>query len=154
MDCHALLQGIFPTQGSNPCLLHWQVDSLPLSVCSVACCVQPFVAPWTVARQAPLSTGFSRKEYWRGLPCPSPGDLPDPGIKPLSLLSPALTVGFFTTSTTWEAHEIAYLFSSAVVLALAPTLASSHPRTSPFLHLIGLARLPVVHCLLGGGCCC
>ena len=40
------------------------------------------VAPWTVARQAPLSMGFSRKEYWSGLPLPSPGDLPNPGIEP------------------------------------------------------------------------
>ena len=40
---------------------------------------------WTVARQAPLSMGFSRQEYWSGLPCPPPGDLPDPGIKPRSL---------------------------------------------------------------------
>ena len=38
--------------------------------------------PWTVARQAPLSIGFSRQEYWRGLPVPSPEDLPDPGIEP------------------------------------------------------------------------
>ena len=53
----------------------------------------------TVARQAPLSTGFSRQEYWSGLP----GDLPDPGTDPLSLKSPALTSGFFTTSATWEA---------------------------------------------------
>ena len=44
---------------------------------------------WTVARQAPLSMGFSRQEYWSGLPCPPPGDLPDPGIKPASLMSPA-----------------------------------------------------------------
>ena len=40
------------------------------------------VTPWTLARQAPLSMGFSRQEYWSGLPLPSPGDLPDPGIKP------------------------------------------------------------------------
>ena len=40
--------------------------------------------PWTVARQAPLSMGFSRQKYWSGLPCPSPGDLPDPGIEPWS----------------------------------------------------------------------
>ena len=44
--------------------------------------VQLFVTPWTVAYQAPLSIGFSRQEYWSGLPFPSPGDLPDPGIKP------------------------------------------------------------------------
>ena len=48
------------------------------------------MTPWTVARQAALSMGFSRQEYWSGLPCPFPGDLSDPGIKPTSLLSPAL----------------------------------------------------------------
>jgi len=52
--------------------------------------------------QAPLSMGFSRQEYWRGLPGLPLGDLPDPGIKPISLMSPALAGGFFTTSTTWE----------------------------------------------------
>ena len=59
---------------------------------------------WTVAHQAPLSMGFSRQEYWSGLPCPSPGDLPHLGIEPKSLMSPALAGGFFTTSATWEAH--------------------------------------------------
>ena len=48
--------------------------------------------------------GFSRQEYWNGLPCPPPGNLPDPGIKLPSLMSPALAGGFFTTSATWEAH--------------------------------------------------
>ena len=51
--------------------------------------VLPFVTLWTVAPQAPLSVGFSRQEYWSGLPFPSPGDLPDPGIEPMS---PALQV--------------------------------------------------------------
>ena len=46
--------------------------------------VQLFVTPWTVAYQGPPSTGFSRQEYWSGLPFPSPGHLPDPGIKPRS----------------------------------------------------------------------
>ena len=46
--------------------------------------VQLFATPWTVAYQAPQSIGFSRQEYWSGLPFPSPGDLPDPGIKPRS----------------------------------------------------------------------
>ena len=58
------------------------------------------------ARQAPLSVGLSRQEYWSGLPCPPPGDLPDPGIQPESLVSPALTGGLFTTSTTWGALSI------------------------------------------------
>ena len=53
--------------------------------------------PWTVACQAPLSMGFPRQEYWSGLPFPSPGDLPDPGIKPTSPESPALADRFFTT---------------------------------------------------------
>ena len=52
--------------------------------------VQLFATPWTVTLQAPLSMGFSRQEYWSGLPCPPPGHLPDPGIKPASPVSLAL----------------------------------------------------------------
>ena len=59
------------------------------------------MTPWTVGCQAPLSMGFSRQEYWSGLSFPSPEHLPDPGIEPVSLTSPALAGGFFTTSTTW-----------------------------------------------------
>ena len=58
--------------------------------------------PWTVACLAPLSTGFSKQEYWSGLPCPPPGDLPHPGIESVSLASPTLAGEFFATSTTWE----------------------------------------------------
>ena len=58
------------------------------------------VTPWTVACQAPLSMSFCRKEYWSGLPFPSPGDLPDPGIKSTPLVSPALAVRFFTASAS------------------------------------------------------
>ena len=47
-------------------------------------CVQFFVTPWTVAHQVPLSMGYSRQEYWSGLPFPPPGDLPDPGVEPAS----------------------------------------------------------------------
>ena len=53
-------------------------------------CVLLFVTPWTVACQAPLSVRVSRQEYWSGLPCPPPEDLPNPGIKPTSVMSPAL----------------------------------------------------------------
>ena len=60
-----------------------------------------FVTLWTVACQAPLSLGFSRKEYWSGLPCPPPGELPDPGVEPVSLMLPALSGVFFTTSTAF-----------------------------------------------------
>ena len=76
----------------------------PLMVAHVSCVTKSLsrislcATPWTVARQAPPSMGFSRQEYWSGAPFPSPGDLPDPGIKPVSLVSPALAGGFFTTS--------------------------------------------------------
>ena len=56
--------------------------SIPNNGCKSLSCVQLFVTLWTVAHQAPLSVGFSRPEYWSGLPFPSPGDLPDPGIEP------------------------------------------------------------------------
>ena len=62
------------------------------------------VISWTVARQAPLSMGFSRQEYWSGLPCPPPGDLPNPGIEPVSLNVSCIAGGFFATTATWGAH--------------------------------------------------
>ena len=90
--------GDLPNPGIEPTSLELQVDSLSsepsekptYSSCSMlSCCsrVQIFATPWIVAHQAPLSMGFPRQEYWSGLPFPSPGDLPDSGIK---LRSPAL----------------------------------------------------------------
>ena len=73
---------------------------LPVGMCYVLSffsCVQPHE---TAARQAPLSMGFSRQEYWSGLPCPPPGDLPEPGIKPASFMAPVLAGGFFKISAT------------------------------------------------------
>ena len=61
-----------------------------------------FATPWAVAHQAPPSVGYPRQEYWNGLPFPSPGDLPDLGIK-LTCLT--LAGGFFTTYTMWEAQS-------------------------------------------------
>ena len=61
-----------------------------------------FVAPWAIAHQAPLSMGFTRQEHWSGLPLHTPGDLPDPGIEPMYLASPAVARGFFTPSATWK----------------------------------------------------
>ena len=76
------------------CILHaWLLQSCPM-----------LRHPWTVAYEAPLSMGFSRQEYCSGLLCPPPGDLPDPGIEPVSLTSPLLAGGFFITSAIWEAH--------------------------------------------------
>ena len=68
------------------------------AVCSVVS--DSLRPPQTVAHQAPLSMEFSRQENWSGLPFPSPGDLPNPGIEPAPLASPALAGRFFTTSTT------------------------------------------------------
>ena len=84
----------------------WEVSHLPLILlCAKSLsCVQLFATLWTVAHQAPLSMGFSCHDYWCGLLFPPPGDLPNTGIEPLSLMSPALAGGFFTTSATWEAQ--------------------------------------------------
>ena len=63
-------------------------------------CDQLFVTPWTVAYQALCPWGFSSQEYWSRLPCPPPGEVSDPGIEPIPLMSPALADRFFTTSAT------------------------------------------------------
>ena len=61
-----------------------------------------------------MSLGFSRREYWSGLPCPPPGALPHPGIGPVSPMSPALTDGFFTNRTTWDRLAFKYMMSRAL----------------------------------------
>ena len=66
-------------------------------------CIRLFATLWIVAHETPPSMGFSRKQYWRGLPFPTPGDLHTTGIKPGS---PAMAVRFFTTSAAWEAKTI------------------------------------------------
>ena len=108
--------------------------------------------------------GFFKQEYWSGLPCPPPGDLPDPGIKTVFLMSPALTGVFFTTSTTWEApttcppSERTYLtpttteFSSVQCLTLYDPMNHSTPGlpvhhqlpefTQTHVHRIGDAIQP------------
>ena len=65
--------------------------------------IRLFADPWTIAHQTPLSMKFPRQEDESGLPFAAPGDLPKPGIKPTSLVSPALAGQFFTLSTTWGA---------------------------------------------------
>ena len=67
--------------------------------------VQLFATLWAVAHQAPLSIGLFRQGYWSGLPCPSPGDLLDPGIKPRPPASLGLAGRFFTMIATWEAQS-------------------------------------------------
>ena len=80
--------GRSPGEGNGNPLQYWHVCMLGH--------VHLFATPWTIAHQTPLSIGFSRQEYWSGLPFPSPGDLSNPGIKTESLVSPALASGFFT----------------------------------------------------------
>ena len=78
------------------------------STCAVLSCfshVWLFATLWTTAQEAPLSLRFFRQKYWSGLPCPPAGDLPNPGIKPSSLMSLALSGRFFNTSATWEAPK-------------------------------------------------
>ena len=70
--------------------------------------VRLIVTPWTAARQAPLSLGFSRQDYWGGLLCPPPEDLPNSGMEPAAVVSLALEGKFFTTSATWEAALYSY----------------------------------------------
>ena len=65
-----------------------------------------FAIPWTVACQAPLSMRFPGQKYWSGLPFPPPGDLPDPGIEPVTLASLALAGGFFTTEPSEKPQGI------------------------------------------------
>ena len=95
-------------------LNHEDVSSeLLVCVCVCVCartCAQPSLTLCTsmdcMACQAPLSKEFSRQEYWRGLPFPTPGNLPDLGIKPASLSSPTLAGGFFTTVPPGKTSEL------------------------------------------------
>ena len=77
--------------------LPWSQGESLCCVLSCLSCVWLFATPWTVAHQAPLSTGFSRQGYWKGLPCSPPRDFPSPSIEPGSPASPALQVDSFTT---------------------------------------------------------
>ena len=86
-------------EGTHVCLRLIHVDVWPcMCVCMLSrfSHVHLFATRWTVARQAPLSLGFSRQEYWSGVPCSPPGDLPNPGIKSASPTSLALAGGFST----------------------------------------------------------
>ena len=97
---------VFSSVEPLPSLPHL-LSPVPLSPC-------PIATLWTIAHQAPLSMGFSRQEHWSGFPFPSPGDLPNPGIEPTSLTSPALAGGFFTTSANWDAQYGVRIFLSYI----------------------------------------
>ena len=119
--------------------------------------------PWIVAHQSHLYIGFSRQESWRGLPFPTPGDLPDPGIKPASLESPALAGRFFYHWATWEAPLVdpglifsvqfsSFLLLSHVQLFATPCIAAhqasiTNSWSSPKLMSIELV-MPSSHLIL------
>ena len=89
-----------------------------------ACVLSPFnhvwlcETLWNAAQQAPLSVGFSRQGYWSELPCSPSGVLPKPGIKPGSLMSPALTGRFFTINTTWETRARFFFCMDHIMLGV------------------------------------
>ena len=88
-------------------------ESLP------SCPTCPLCSPIDCSPPGSAVHGTLQQKYWSVLPFPSPGDLPDPGIKPVSLMSPALASGFFTTSAPWEAHDDPWqLFTRAAHLSL------------------------------------
>ena len=76
-----------------------------MKLCSHSTVLDSFATLWTVVHQAPPSMGFPRQEYWSGLLFPPPGNLPDPGMEPTSLISSALVGEFFTTGAIWEVHN-------------------------------------------------
>ena len=93
--------------------------------------VQLFATPWTGARQAPLSMGFSRQEYWSGLPFPPLGDLPDSGVEPMSLAYPAVVGRFFTTVPPGKP-----IHPSGLPLNLTPESFSDLPPKQIFSNLL------------------
>ena len=102
--------------------------------CERAKSLQPSVVSgsatlWTIAHQAPLPMGFSRKEYWSGLPGPTPGDLSSPGIEPVSLMSPALAGKFFV-----------FCFFTASATREAPSESEQVKMNSSLQHIVRLAE--------------
>ena len=108
IDGFSLLRGIhMNTKSGEPSEAH---PDYRRHVCAVwaRSVVSDTEIPWTAACQALLSMGFSRQECWSGLPCPPPGDYPDPRIEPASLFSPVLAGRFFTACTTWNSIVLKY----------------------------------------------
>ena len=139
----------------NKPVTEWQLlhDLMCMCVLSHFSRVQLFATLWTIACQASPSMGFSRQEYWSGLPWCPPGDLPDQGIEPVSLTSPALADWFFTSRSTWEAHDLtcvcvcvcahAHMHAHCVWLFATPwTVAYQAPLSMKFSRQEYWSRLP------------
>ena len=104
------------------CLCAWSLSCVPL-----------FATLWIVAHQASLSVGFSRQEYWKhwsGLPCPTPGDLPDSGIEPKCPVSPALAGTFFTTVPSGKSHIYVYIHYIYTLYIYIQSMGSQRVRYS------------------------
>ena len=114
----------------------------------VLSCIQLFVTSWTIARQAPLSMGFPRQEYWSGLPVPAPGDLPNPGIQPASLESPALAEGLFTTLYLFTTS---HLGSGSLLLRIAP---GTRDQVSLMEETVPTCLCPEHLAIVGQELCC
>ena len=123
-------------------------------MCACAQSCPTLCDPWTVTHQALLSVEFPRQEYWSGLTFPTPGDLPDPGIKTATGASPLLADGFFTTSSTWQAPKVCVLVLSHVQLFASPwTVAHQAPLSVEFSrhkYWSGLPFTPPGHLLSPG----
>ena len=105
MRCSLKSPRLLGSISGQPCWMGAHIISIITSACVIShfSHVRLFATPWTIACQDPLSMGFSRQEYWGGLPCLPSADLFHLRIKLASLISPELAVGIFTTSATWEA---------------------------------------------------
>ena len=106
--------------------------------------VQLFATPWTLARQAPLSMGFSRQEYWRWLPCPPPGNLPHPGIEPTPAVAPAWQADSLPLShqeSTHQHHTVSVTVALQEVLQLCSHTRSGSSRPFAFLCCISYLLL-------------
>ena len=128
------------THGHTPMklVLLSMLDSFHLS----ACLLSHFSCAWLCdpkdcSLPSPCPWGFSRQEYWSGLPRPPPGDLPDPGTQPVSFMSPALAGGLFTTSAIWEAH---YLCAAAKSLQSCLTLCNPIDGSPPGSPIPGILQ--------------
>ena len=125
-------------QGGRPRKV-WVVQGVDCSRHAwVLSCVWLFVTPWTVARQAPLSMGFSRQEYWSGLSCPPPGDLHDPGIQPIS---PGIGRWVLYHCITWETPR---LLQTPLLYDFTPSC--PHRSLLPLLWWVVHCRLQPASC--------
>ena len=116
----------------------WEKNLKKRVACSVTSVMFDFATLWTVAHQAPLSLGFSRWEYWSGLPCPPPGHLPDLGIKFVSVYISFSAGRFFTYWAIREARKSGYMYKLNKILPLGGKMnwIHIHPCGSLFFKKI------------------